>query len=481
MRIGITHRLFWTLLAAAALAVATMVIIMQWSVGNGFFRYVNSMEKAGAARLATTLAAEYRTEHTWQFFVRDPSRWQKLIVASFPSPPPFPDAPPPSAHSGPGPMPGHPAPPMPPHFLRSLEDRLFLLDTKRTVVVGRGATASGVELTPIQSETGVAGYLGLVPLTRPADDHQLRFIKEQRYALLLVALLLVLLAAGISLPLARRLVQPLRALAKATHRMVAGDFTTRVPVNSDDELGKLAVDFNTLAMTLEKNEQARRQWVADISHELRTPVSVLRGEIEAMQDGIRQPTLENIHSLHTEVLRLGLLIGDLHQLAMTDLGALTYRKQQVDLSLIIAEALECQQLAINSCKIRLTTDLPKPGTALISGDPARLHQLFANLLGNSLKYTDVGGELKISMAVDLQKVSINFMDSAPGVAPEELERLFERLYRVEASRNRSTGGAGLGLSICKNIVDAHDGSIVAHPSELGGLLIRIELPLEGGA
>jgi two-component system sensor histidine kinase BaeS len=118
---------------------------------------------------------------------------------------------------------------------------------------------------------------------------------------------------------------------------------------------------------------------------------------------------------------------------------------------------------------------------LISGDTERLHQLFANLLGNSLKYTDIGGELKIFMAVDLQKVIINFMDSAPGVAPEELERLFERLYRVEASRNRSSGGAGLGLSICKNIVDAHGGSIAAHPSELGGLLIRIELPMQGGA
>ncbi|HEY6009101.1 MAG TPA: ATP-binding protein, partial [Geobacteraceae bacterium] len=247
-----------------------------------------------------------------------------------------------------------------------------------------------------------------------------------------------------------------------------------------DELGRLAEDFNSLAMTLEQNEKARRQWVADISHELRTPLAVLRGEIEALQDGVRQANPETIHSLHGEVLRLGRLVDDLYQLSLSDVGALTYRKEELDLTELLDEALAAFGPEFTQKGITLTAHIPRDGRAVVFGDPARLHQLFANLLDNALKYTDSGGELIIRLVCDEARARLDFQDTAPGVSPYDLERLFDRLYRVEASRNRAAGGAGLGLAICRNIVEAHAGTITAQPSPLGGVRIILTLPLQGG-
>jgi two-component system, OmpR family, sensor histidine kinase BaeS len=284
-------------------------------------------------------------------------------------------------------------------------------------------------------------------------------------------------AAGLSLPLANRLVRPVKALAAATGRLAAGEFATRVPVASADELGQLARDFNVLALTLEKNEQTRRQWVADISHELRTPLAILRGEIEALQDGVRQPTPESINSLHGEALRLGRLVEDLYQLSLSDLGALTYHKEELDLAVVLTAALAHYRPELTGKRIALTAEIPRAGAAVVFGDPERLHQLFANLLDNAVKYTDQGGKLEVRLTCRDHEATIDLADSAPGVPESELERLFDRLYRVESSRSRDAGGAGLGLAICRNIVLAHTGTITAHPSPLGGVLIRIALPL----
>ncbi|EKD40360.1 MAG: hypothetical protein ACD_75C00075G0001, partial [uncultured bacterium] len=265
-------------------------------------------------------------------------------------------------------------------------------------------------------------------------------------------------------------------LAAATHRMAAGEFSTRVPVTTADELGRLAGDFNTLALTLESNEKARRQWVADISHELRTPLAVLRGEIEAIQDGVRNFDPESLRSLHQEVLRLGRLVDDLHQLSMSDLGALTYRREQQDLVIVLEQSLEFYRPEFVRKNIDLQADLPVSAPVNLFADQERLRQLFANLLDNSLKYTDEQGVVAVRLAIDADKVLIDFQDSAPRVAESDLPKLFDRLYRVENSRNRATGGSGLGLAICRNIVEAHDGAITASLSPLGGVWIQITFP-----
>ena len=236
-------------------------------------------------------------------------------------------------------------------------------------------------------------------------------------------------------------------------------------VSSSDELGRLAQDFNQLASTLERNQQMRRDLMADISHELRTPLAVLRGELEAIQDGVRKFTPDSVTSLQAEVATLTKLVDDLHQLSMSDEGALAYQKTSVD----IITLLEVAAGAFRE---------PFASRGTVFGDGDRLMQLFNNLLENSLRYTDSGGRLLISASQTGRRIILDFADSGPGVSDQQLERLCERFYRAEGSRNRASGGSGLGLAICVNIVAAHGGTLRADHSPFGGVSIKVELPLE---
>lgn len=220
----------------------------------------------------------------------------------------------------------------------------------------------------------------------------------------------------------------------------------------------------------------RRDFMADISHELRTPLAVLRGELEAIQDGVRQFTPDSVASLQAEVGTLTKLVDDLHQLSMSDEGALAYQKSSLDLIPLL-------EVASGSFRERfasrgLTLQLSLPDSMTVFGDRDRLMQLFNNLLENSLRYTDSGGGLYISAEQRERMVLLTFADSAPGVSDEQLQKLFERFYRTEGSRNRASGGSGLGLAICVNIVQAHNGLIRAAHSPFGGVSITVELPLE---
>jgi two-component system sensor histidine kinase BaeS len=279
--------------------------------------------------------------------------------------------------------------------------------------------------------------------------------------------------------LARLLVRPLRKLAAATGHLSTGRYDVRVPVDTDDEFGRLARDFNAMALSLDKNEQARRQFVADISHELRTPLAILGGEIEAIQDGIQDLSLESISSLQVEVFRINRLVDDLYQLALSDVGALAYRKANADLADVLSDSLDRARPKLAERNLRLGVLLPQ-SPVMVFADETRLTQLFDNLLDNSRKYTDSGGSLDIKLEVADGAATVDISDSGPGVTDEELSRLFDRLYRVETSRNRASGGAGLGLAICRNIVEAHEGAIEALHSPTGGVWIRITLPLSGG-
>jgi two-component system, OmpR family, sensor histidine kinase BaeS len=490
MKIGVTHKLFLSILMAAGLAVISSVLIMQWSINRGFLRYVNTIEKSGISRLANRLENCYRTERSWDFLRRDPAQWRQLVFASLPMeehPPRERMPPPPEAmpNEAPPERPKDNKPPhhdglLPPHLARQFDERLFLLDADKKIVISRVEVPDNSETTSLRYNGKVVGYLGILPNTQLSSDApQKRFLREQELAFALTAGVVVLLASALSLLLATRLVRPLSELARATHQLAAGTFSVRVPITSNDELGQLANDFNSLALALEKNEEARRQWVADISHELRTPLAILRGEIEALQDGIRQPTPQTIQSLHGEVLRLGRLVDDLYQLSLSDVGALTYRKTELDLGEVLCETVEAFRPEFMTKSISLVENISKDTAATFFGDPQRLHQLFSNLLDNALKYTDSGGKLLVKLDYCDGGVAIDFQDSAPGVPPTELNKLFDRLYRVDSSRNRSTGGAGLGLAICRNIVEAHAGTITARPSPLGGLWVGMEFSKKG--
>jgi two-component system sensor histidine kinase BaeS len=302
-------------------------------------------------------------------------------------------------------------------------------------------------------------------------------MERQSESFIWIALLMVFMSAGLAWLLAYTLGRPLKRITTAAKALAVGRYDIRLPVESTDELGQLARDFNEMAAALEQSEQARRRWVADISHELRTPLAVLRGELEALQDGIRPLTTEAIDSLFGDVMRLNRLTEDLYQLSLSDQGALSYRKAHINPVAILQDDVGALKPEFESKQITIkwTNNLPAPIS--IYADPDRLSQLYRNLLNNSANYTDSKGQLAISIFRQGDKLVIDFSDSEPGVSELELPQLFDRFYRVESSRNRHHGGAGLGLAICSNIVEAHNGSIQAQSSPLKGLAIRIELPI----
>jgi two-component system, OmpR family, sensor histidine kinase BaeS len=486
LRLKIKYRLFLAMLAATGAVVICMFVIMQWSIGRGFLAYINTMEKERFTRLAEVLEQSYSARGGWDFLNEDPASWPRLLAATAPReraeherqdriemrPPP---PPPPQQRAAFGNISG----PKPPWFAHRFETRVFLLDAGKKLVAGPPGIADQVIFKRIVTGGRVVGYLGMRPRQHLTDTRQLMFVKQQKLAMAMIAAVMLLVSALISLPLANRLVLPIKRLAASMHRLATGQFDTRAVVGTEDEVGQLARDFNALALSLEKNEQARRRWVADISHELRTPLSILRGEIEAIQDGIRHAGADSMRSLHAEVMHLSRLVDDLYQLSLYDVGALSYRKTEVDLREMLEQEVQSFGPEFEQKGITLSAVIPAKGEFPVFADPGRLQQLFDNLLENSLKYTDAGGELLVHLQQTDHRAVVELADSGPGVAPEELEKLFERLYRVENSRNRALGGAGLGLAICKNIVEAHEGNISASPSPRGGVLITIELPLLG--
>jgi two-component system sensor histidine kinase BaeS len=476
MIIRIQHKMFLAMLVAAAAVVLCMFLVMRWSFDRGFLRYVHALDIERLEAAAGKLEEAYAEKGSWQF-LRDDPRQLRRLMRGFPA-----DRPRGGPDAGPR---GEDDPDAAPHrrgrqgMGGGFFQRVVLLDEGKNTVIGPATPPVDLKMKPLSHGGATVGYLGVLPPRIVSDARQERFVREQRHAFALIALAVVFVAALLSIPLARQMVRRIRDLASATHLLASGRFDTRVSGDSSDELGQLSRDFNTLALTLEKNEAARRQWVADISHELRTPLSVLRGEIEALQDGVREATPQNVAALHAEAMKLGRLVDDLYELSLSDLGALTYRRTETDLGPLLAQALDSYRNEFAGRGVALEADVPAGRPFTLFADPDRLHQLFSNLLENSLKYTEGGGRLSVRIERRERTAEVHFEDSGPGVPASELGKLFDRLYRVEGSRSRATGGAGLGLAICRNIVEAHGGTIAAFNSPMGGLWVKVELPLNG--
>lgn len=479
MRQSIRVKLFLTFLLTTLLVVAGMYLFMRWSLDRGFNEWVESRQHERVENLVEALGDYYADAGGWTPLAVNKRQWIELLVQSDSHRhrhPPFWMN---KALAG-------PADRWPPDVDEELERkqrfiplemRVMLLAADRSIIFGRMERLPELTLQPIQHQGQVVGYLGLLPGRADNQIGDLRFMERQTQAFAWIALLMVVLSALLAMLLAYLLGRPIKRIAEATKQLGKGVYAIRLPVESGDELGQLARDFNDMAAALEQSEQARRRWVADISHELRTPLSVLRGELEALQDGIRPMIPEAIDSLLADVMRLNRLTEDLYQLALSDQGALTYRKAMIEPLQVLKADLAT--LAPEFAAKHLQVEVINSGqnAASLYADADRLSQLFRNLLKNSLNYSDSGGKIVIRVSNHAEKLIISIADSAPGVAEQELDKLFERFYRVESSRNRNHGGAGLGLAICSNVVAAHSGSIRAQASELGGLAIVIEFPL----
>jgi two-component system, OmpR family, sensor histidine kinase BaeS len=479
MKIGITYRLFISILGATGLAILCLFLVMWWSIDRGFYQYLNTLDQGRLPRMAAILEEAYAEHGGWGFLRDSSGAWigRLLNIPVDAEATSGVDAEATSGKAGDSREKGGGAPaPTGSKGVSRSRGPLIILDADRRPLFGFIAEGDEADFQPIVHRGATIGHVGLLSPKHFLHPLQVRFLSQQRLALVLAAAGMVIVVIIISFPLARRLVRPIKAMAAATHDIASGRYATRVPFSSSDELGSLARDFNNMALTLEKHEREQRQWIADISHELRTPVAVLRGEIEALLDGIRPVTPETILSLHAETLRLNRLLEDLYQLALSDIGALTYRKEEIDPAEVLEDAVDNYRAEFARKHIGLTIDIPKRPEIAAFADRERLYQLFANLLDNTLKYTDEEGELVVRLSYADGWTTIDFQDSPPGAAAASLERLFDRLYRVEESRSRASGGAGLGLAICRNIVEGHDGTIAAYPSPLGGIGIMVTLP-----
>ncbi|CAM5792442.1 ATP-binding protein [Castellaniella caeni] len=430
---------------------------VRFSFDSGFDDYVQEREQQRLDTLAQLLAADYLEAQGWQFLSDRRDRWWRSLRLSRRD---LPDGR------------EHDEPPL----------RVMLADAQGDWLAGPKLPPSpSLRRMPVRADGQVVGWLyTLPPMAHVINDEiDRQFQARQLRATWVIVSLSVLLAALVSLLLARVLLVPVRRMAQATHRLAEGHYRTRVRVGAPDELGRLARDFNRLAHSLERHEQWRRELMADVSHELRTPLAVLRGEIEALQDGLRPLDGNALGSLAHEVSQLSQLIDDLYDLSLADAGALNYHMQPVDLGVLVAQAVDAVQDRFQRRGIAI--DLQAEERLVMQGDQRRLLQLVSNLLENSLRYTDSPGRVRVRAHRTRQAIELDVADTAPGVAPEQLPRLFDRLYRAEASRSRQHGGAGLGLAICRSIVQAHGGQITAAASDLGGLAIRIRWPTDAAS
>lgn len=476
MRMTLHYKLFGAILAAILIVVLYMTLVLQWSFDRGFLEYVNTAEYDQLKKISRDIEDIYAKYEDWSPLIDDPRKIVIAIVSSYPEgrqkerilkrigeedlhffKPPK------------GPIPKD----IPVHFFR----RVFLLNASKNILMGFEPQNNRNDLLEILHRNQVVGYLGLHPAKHLSNSHHLIFVEQQKLTLFLVAVAGILISAGLSLPISYMLTKPIRRLAKATRSLASGKYQTRVAVQSGDEFGRLSQDFNDLASILEKNRKARSQWVADISHELRTPITILRGKIEALQDGVYHPNEETFSGLHREVMHLGLLVDDLYQLSLSDLGAMSYDRIEAEPCWALEQAVSLLEPEIGGKNLKLETQVNLSGDEAIFADNERLKQLFTNLLANSIRYTDENGRIRITVKREDSSIVYSIEDSVPGVSDEHLVKLFDRLFRVDSSRSRELGGAGLGLSICHNIVKGHNGMIEAKHSPLGGLLINVKLPL----
>lgn len=471
-------KLFFTFLVTTLLVVSGMYVFMRWSLDKGFTEFVETRQQEHVTNLIEGLSEFYANNQSWQNLADDKQKWIDLLWQSNPH----------RHHRRPSWLeqarlaPNNIWPPELPELPTKkpfipLELRAMLLNADKSIIFGRQEDLPLLSLQPILYQKKIVGFLGLLPGKTINQVSEIRFMERQSESFIWIALLMIIVSAGLAWLLAYTLGRPLKRITKAAKALAVGRYDIRLPVESTDELGQLARDFNEMAAALEQSEHARRRWVADISHELRTPLAVLRGELEALQDGIRPLTIAAIDSLFGDVMRLNRLTEDLYQLSLSDQGALSYRKAHVNPVEILQEDLAALKPEFENKQITITCSDNLPAPVFIYADPDRLSQLYRNLLNNSANYTDNKGRLAITLCRQSDKLVIDFSDSEPGVPEYELPQLFDRFYRVESSRNRHHGGAGLGLAICRNIVEAHNGSIQAEPSPLKGLTIRIELPI----
>ena len=307
-----------------------------------------------------------------------------------------------------------------------------------------------------------------------ADSTQAAFLDAMRRALVAATVIAVVTATIVSLLVAARIARPISALARASRRIAGGHYAERVPADEPGELGDLAASFNEMAVSLEATERRRLQLVGDVAHELRTPLTTLDGYLEGLEDGVVEPSARTWSLLRTETARLTRMVSDLSELWRAEAHQLPLRVESVDVAAVAREVGE--RFAPGATARGITIVLPTaPATARADRD--RLAQVVSNYLSNALRHAPDGSTIRLSTAATPGHVRLAVADEGPGLAPDQLEAVFERFYRVDPARSRAGGGAGIGLAIVRALAEAMDGQAWAESAGEGrGATFLVELP-----
>ena len=362
-----------------------------------------------------------------------------------------------------------------------VNDRLILADSSGTIIGDTnaqwlGETVQSVRLTKPTSivvsgqEVGKLYLLssGMVIVQfippggalsgQPPSSPEQRYLSHVNTSLIIAGVVGAAVAILLGLFLTRQFTKPIRALKRGAARIAGGDLAYRVEVKSKDEFGELATSFNSMAATLDSSEQSRRRLFADIAHELRTPLSVIGGTVDAMLDGVYEPNPDNLTSIKEETEVLTRLVAELRDLTLAESGHLKLEVEPTNLAELVQRRVSQAEVIAQGKNISLKTDITE-GLPEIEADGRRIEQVVANLLDNALNHTPQGGTVTIAVSPDKNGILVSVSDTGEGIPPEHLPYIFERFYRVDDARSRKTGGAGLGLAIAKQMVELHGGRI----------------------
>jgi signal transduction histidine kinase len=379
----------------------------------------------------------------------------------------------------------------------ALGQRMILADGQGVVVSDTTGELNGQTLTSTQLANGapvmVNDTLVGTILVTPSDFSSTNTPARQFLTSVNKSILLsVVLASGIALIIGAilffEITAPLRQLNKAASAIAQGDLSQRVPIRSYDELGELSQTFNQMAESLDRNETQRQHLMADIAHELRTPITVIQANLEAMLDEVLPLDVAHVAALHDETLLLSRLVGDLRLLSQAEAGVLKLERQETEIGSLIQRVTEKIKVQAQQNDIHLEIEIQKNLPKLWI-DADRITQVLNNLIGNALRYTPRDGKILVSATKIPDSggnIHISVTDTGPGINPEALPFVFDRFYRADQSRARNSGGSGLGLAIVKQLVEAHGGKVdafspVFSTADQQGYGTRITLTLPGAA
>ncbi len=478
MRNSLWTRLMGVFLGVIIMGVVVMVVSVRLSTAAQLRRRVLSNDVAQANALAPLLASYYSRNGSWvgvETYLASAPQSQNL----------------PATQTGPGMM-------GPGGMMENwgdwmgvtrttgpLADRVVVLDANGKVIADTGQAIIGEQHPAEHLSNGVHVVVNnktigtvlvgsmIEPVLNPADAD---FLRSVNLSILITSVTVGLLALVMGSLLFRQIISPLRALSQSARAIAGGDLGQRVKIDSDDEIGQVARSFNRMAESLAEADVQRRNMMADIAHELRTPLTVVQGNLEALMDGVYELTPENVAGIHKQTVVLTRLVADLRDLALAEAGQLRLERKQLSLEDVISQVTEGLEVQARekevTLKFEVAADLPN-----VQADEQRITQVLFNLISNALRHTPVGGTITISAELREDRILVSVRDTGAGIPPEDLPHVFERFYRADRSRARSTGGSGLGLTIAKQIVEAHGGQIWAQSWLGAGSTFAFSLPL----